>query len=193
MGRLDKPDVDSITGISPAVAIEQKVTSRTSRSTVGTSTEIYDYLKLLFARIGKTYSPVSGAEVKRHTVSDVVEVARIHAGARVYVLAPVQVSAPQRAVKLGSLATQGFSRILVGETVTTIEEALQAKTFPRGPLYLLVDRLELADDEETLIRLADSASTAFREGDGYCTLREAGGAWRTDFSNRFELDGLHFE
>jgi excinuclease ABC subunit A len=193
LGRLDKPDVDSITGISPAVAIEQKVTSRTSRSTVGTTTEIYDYLKLLFARIGKTYSPVSGAEVKRHTVSDVVDEARIHAGERVYVLAPVQVSVPQRATRLGALAIQGFSRILAGETVTTIEEALQAKTFPRGPLYLLVDRLELANDEETLIRLADSASTAFREGDGYCTVREAGGAWQAAFSSRFELDGLRFE
>jgi excinuclease ABC subunit A len=193
LGRLDKPDVDSITGISPAVAIEQKVTSRTSRSTVGTTTEIYDYIKLLFARIGRTYSPVSGAEVKRHRPADVRDaVAAMEEGTRFYLLAPVPKS-KDIALVLERIAAQGFSRVVRNGEVETIEDA-RDNAKKNDDLMIVIDRLSADQDEENLTRVTDSAESAFSEGNGTCIIRFAE-AGKNDlvFSNRFEADGIMFE
>jgi len=193
LGRLDKPDVDSITGISPAIAIEQKVTSRSSRSTVGTTTEVYDYLKLLFARIGITYSPVSGKEVKRHRPADVRDlVASLTEGTRIYLLAPV---APgyDPAVLFPRITAQGFSRVVRNGSVESIEEAAAHHALPES-LYIVIDRVSADQDEDNLTRVVDSSETAFMEGGGICVVRFAEGN-RDDliFSNRFEADGMVFE
>jgi excinuclease ABC subunit A len=193
LGRLDKPDVDSITGISPAVAIEQKVTSRTSRSTVGTTTEIYDYIKLLFARIGRTFSPVSGVEVKRHQPSDVRDaVAAMEEGTRFYLLAPVPKS-KDAALVLERIAAQGFSRVVRNGEVETTEDA-RANARKNDNLMIVIDRLSADQDEENLTRVTDSAESAFSEGNGTCILRFAeDGKSDLIFSNRFEADGVVFE
>ncbi len=197
LGRMNKPDVDFIKGISPAIAIQQKVTTRNPRSTVGTSTEIYDYLKLLFARIGKTYSPVSGNEVRRHNASDVVNsISSLPAGSKVLLLSPIP--ALKRNERLSLLAQQGFSRVLAGEDVVTIEDALKQKKNSKGELFLVVDRLIIEKDtDEQRARIADSVQTAFFEGGGACfTGRIPGGPGKIKlaaFSNKFELDGMNFE
>ena len=194
LGRLDKPEVDSIRGISPAVAIEQRVVSRSSRSTVGTSTEIYDYFKLLFARIGKTYSPVSGREVKRHTVTDVVDATqRLDVGQRFLVLAPLT-SRDDRTLEqhIGVLIQQGFSRLLLNKEVLSLTDAQQKGLKWSDNAELVVDRLSHSTEEEQLNRLADSVSSAFYEGSGSCVIDVVDGE-RLPFSNRFELDGMHFE
>jgi excinuclease ABC subunit A len=193
LGRLDKPDVDSITGISPAVAIEQKVTSRTSRSTVGTTTEIYDYLKLLFARVGKTYSPISGMEVKRHRVQDVVDwILSQDEEDRLLILAPIAVTLDLKN-KLQLLHQQGYARVMCDRNVLLLEEVI-AGQLPKGKeWFIVVDRVTASRDEDNLSRLSDSVQSAFYEGKGSCFVYTMSDASLIPFSNRFELDGITFE
>jgi len=191
LGRLDKPKVDNIKGIAPAIAIEQKVNATNPRSTVGTATEIYDYLKLLFARIGLTYSPISGLEVKRDQVSDVVDIVKsMPQGSKLLLLAPIHLEA-QRSLKdkLGVLAQQGFSRVLHNNETVKISEVTAKNT---EELYLIVDRVVTADDEDFLNRLADAVQIAFYEGKGSLALKEVDRDQMHRFSNRFERDGMTF-
>jgi excinuclease ABC subunit A len=191
LGRLDKPKVDNIKGIAPAIAIEQKVNATNPRSTVGTATEIYDYLKLLFARIGLTYSPISGLEVKRDQVSDVVDIVKsMPHGSKLLLLAPIHLEA-QRSLKdkLGVLAQQGFSRVLHNNETVKISEVTAKNT---EELYLIVDRVVTADDEDFLNRLADAVQIAFYEGKGSLALKEVDRDQMHRFSNRFERDGMTF-
>jgi excinuclease ABC subunit A len=206
LGRMEKPEVDYIKGVSPAIAIEQKVNTRNPRSTVGTSTEIYDYLKLLFARIGKTYSPVSGKEVKRDTVSTVVDyINSLPQGTRVMVACPLLIKKGRKLHdELNLLLSKGFARILVDGEMKFIEEVLTPpvpegkKKAPAkaaritGEIEILIDRASVQpDDEDTTFRLSDSVQTAFFEGEGDCIIY-AEGSKKTHFSDRFELDGMTF-
>ncbi|SDB39928.1 excinuclease ABC subunit A [Flavobacteriaceae bacterium MAR_2010_188] len=192
LGRLNKPKVDFIKGIAPAIAIEQKVNSTNPRSTVGTSTEIYDYLKLLFARIGKTYSPVSGKLVKKHTVSDVIEfVKEFSEGEKLLLLAPILLEEGRTMEdKLKVLLQQGYARIQNGSDVLRIEEALDQPLSKN--LNLVVDRIIVRDDEDFYNRLADAVETAFFEGKGTAVIESLENNKRSEFNNRFELDGLSF-
>lgn len=195
LGRLDKPPVDWIKGISPAVAIEQKVISRNPRSTVGTTTEIYDYLKLLFARIGRTYSPVSGKEVKRDTPEDVLaHIKSAPAGARYLITSAVRQKDDRTARKqLEILLQQGFSRIWDGKSLLDIEEILDEKENLDG-LHLILDRMKVEEDDENDSRVLDSAESAFFEGNGRCTVVFPDHPSSTaEFSNKFEMDGMVFE
>jgi excinuclease ABC subunit A len=195
LGRLDKPDVDTIRGISPAISIEQRVTSRSSRSTVGTSTEIYDYLKLLFARVGVTYSPISGNPVKKHTVSDVVnELNKWDKGIKYLVLAPLR-SKSDRTIQqqIEMLMQQGFARVMLNDKMLKIDEALTAEISTSDKIEIVVDRLSISHDESHDQRLADSVQTAFFESNGDCWIRNADDNSTLAFNNRFELDGIHFE
>lgn len=200
LGRMQKPEVDYIKGISPAIAIEQKVNSRNPRSTVGTSTEIYDYLKLLFARIGKTFSPVSGKQVKRHRVSDVVDFCNnLGSGTKLLITSPLHINAKRTLEsQLTILLQQGFNRILDGEEVVKIETLLNDNQIVgKGrDLKIVVDRLVISSENEELSsRLADSVQTAFYEGNGKCFVEvfTGKGMETHEFSNRFELDGITFE
>ncbi|MCK5765618.1 MAG: excinuclease ABC subunit UvrA [Bacteroidales bacterium] len=199
LGRMSKPEVDMITGISPAIAIEQKVNTRNPRSTVGTSTEIYEYLKLLFARIGKTYSPVSGKEVKRHSVEDATNFIIGHPeGTEVRIMAPLLLKQDRSVIDhLNVLHQQGFSRIVVKGELIKITEAFELNNIPKSAkdIYVLVDRIIThRDDSDLQTRIADSVQTAFYEGDGSCTIEIKGSkACLKHFSNRFELDGISFE
>ena len=191
MGRMQKPEVDKIDGIPPAIAIQQKVSSRNPRSTVGTVTEIYDYLKLLYARVGHTYSPVSGEEVKKNTIRDVVQYMEAQPkGTRLYLLSPI-VLQDGRSLKdqLGLWQSQGFSRLLIdGDTVRLDDETWQAAEGHEA--YLLVDRIIVDHEQATSNRFADSVQTAFFEGKGECRV------WvdkqEKVFSERFEADGIQF-
>ena len=193
LGRLNKPQVDSIKGIAPAIAIEQKVNSTNPRSTVGTSTEIYDYLKLLFARIGKTYSPVSGAEVKKDTVSDVIDyVKSFPEGSRMLLLAPVHVEqsrTPEEKLKV--LLQQGYSRIKYQEEILRIDEADLSGVKEKN-LFLVVDRIVTKQDEDFFNRLADAVQTSFFEGKGELFVETLEDKKSRQFSNKFELDGINF-
>ena len=191
LGKLDKPKVDYIKGIAPAIAIEQKVNSTNPRSTVGTTTEIYDYLKLLYARIGKTYSPVSGNEVKKHNVTDVIShVKSFEEGAKLLLLAPIVISKDRDPVKsLQLLSKQGYARIKHKGKVIRIDESLQEFGYN---FELVVDRIIKKDDEDFLNRLANAVDTAFFEGKGYCFIEEIANGTVTKFSNKFELDGMVF-
>ena len=194
LGRMEKPEVDYIKGVAPAIAIEQKVSARNPRSTVGTSTEIYDYLKLLFARIGKTISPESGKEVKKDTVTDVVDYILSHEeGARLLITTPLK-KKDERSIEkeLEILLSKGYTRVLVGEEVSYIEDLLKAEDIPGGTLEILIDRAAVKQDEETQFRLADSVQTAFFEGMGDCLVSFVGDK-KKQFSDRFELDGMLFE
>ena len=187
LGRLDKPDVDKITGISPAIAIEQKVTSKSSRSTVGTTTEIYDYLKLLFARVGKTYSPVSGMEVKYHTPQDILQQLSKNKSDRYLILVSLE---PENIV-IDKILQRGFSKIWDNDQLIDLEsDSINRWKKP----YLLIDRLSPADwTEEDQTRIIDSAQIAFKEGKGECVVyNHTQKKWQS-FSNRFEADGLTFE
>ena len=199
MGRMNKPDVDYIKGIAPAIAIEQKVITSNPRSTVGTSTEIYDYLKLLFSRIGKTYSPVSGKEVKKDTVTDVVDfISKLPEDSAVTVLCPLYPH-NNRSLKeeLAVLLQKGFTRVQVDGNLSKIEEVLEDKSIVSQKLKdetkvkIVIDRISVATDEETLSRAADSVQTAFFEGKGDCLLIENGNTHF--FCDRFELDEIRFE
>lgn len=200
LGRMHKPEVDYIKGISPAIAIEQKVNTRNPRSTVGTSTEVYEYLKLLFARIGKTYSPISGDQVKRHTVSTVIDFAcSIEEGVMIMALAPLRKNNGRSlAEQLNVLLQQGFSRVMIDEEVVRIEELLSPIEGKKvgGDVFIVIDRFSIRrDDPEVCSRVADSIQTAFFEGNGECILDYEldGEHIRKYFSNRFELDGISFE
>ena len=192
LGKLDKPKVDNIVGIAPAIAIQQKVNTSNPRSTVGTSTEVYDYLKLLFARIGKTYSPISGQEVKKHTVTDVVDaVMRYPEGTKLLLLAPVSIPKDRTAEQvLKLLLQQGYARILYKEEIIRLEEDNLPKNL--NNFQLVVDRVIVRHDEDFQHRLADAVDTAFFEGKGECYIQEMDGVVQTHFSNRFELDGITF-
>ena len=191
MGRLNKPKVDFIKGLSPAIAVEQKVSTSNPRSTVGTKTEIYDYLKLLFARIGKTHSPISGKEVKKDSVRDVLDqIKSLETGARLLLLAPVEAESHRTLdEKIKIFIQQGFARIYVnGETQTldTLEIA------PKKGFDLVIDRMVVRHEEDFYNRVADAIELAFYEGKGICSLLHLEDKRREVFSNKFELDGLTF-
>ena len=198
LGRMSKPECDYIKGIPPAIAIEQKVNTRNPRSTVGTSTEIYEYLRLLFARIGRTYSPISGVEVKKHQVSDIVETAlRFPAGTRLALFAPITPPDGRTPrLQLEILRKEGYVRVLANDTIYRISEVLSSDELLSYPLELLIDRLSVADEPAWRNRLGDSAETAFFEGNGTCVVHfypDGGSAQRYEFSKRFEADGMRFE
>jgi excinuclease ABC subunit A len=219
LGRMEKPEVDYIRGVSPAIAIEQKVNTRNPRSTVGTTTEIYDYLKLLFARVGKTYSPLSGNEVKRDTVTDVINfINKQSEGTRVMVACPLKITKGRKlADELNLLLSKGFARVLINGEVKFIEEMLNPSPLPLSPgrgvseergrgegkkkkstpkldseeVEILIDRATVnASDEDLTFRLSDSVQTAFFEGHGDCVVYIEG--HKSTFSDRFELDGITF-
>lgn len=192
LGRLDKPKVDNIVGIAPAIAIQQKVNTSNPRSTVGTSTEVYDYLKLLFARIGKTYSPISGEEVRKHTVSDVVDAVLAYPdGTKLLLLAPITIPADRTTEQvLQLLLQQGYVRILHNEKILRIDGDQLPTNLKE--FQLVVDRVIVQHDEDFRHRLADAVDTAFFEGKGECYLQEMDGVVQTHFSNKFELDGITF-
>ncbi len=199
LGRMHKPECDGIKGLPPAIAIEQKVTSRNPRSTVGTSTEIYDYLRLLFARAGRTFSPVSGQEVKRHSAEDVVKCALDYSdGTRFTVLAPLRLR-HDRTLKeqLEVYLQQGFSRLDVNGEMTGVEDFLaqndcERRETPQG-LFLLVGRMTVDHSKDAVTRLTDTIETALFEGDGECLLRIYPSHALHRFSVRFEADGMCFE
>lgn len=191
--RMNKPDVDSIKGICPAIAVEQKVTTKTTRSTVGTLTEIYDYLRLLYARVGKTYSPISGEMVKKHEVNDVIDyVFSLPAHSKIQILAPI-VSERALADELNILLQKGYTRVVWNETTYKIEElhALKPKEKTTS-LSILIDRVTAEDSDENRSRVADSIQTAFYESMGECMI-EVPDTSTMVFNNRFELDGMKFE
>ncbi|WP_324027894.1 excinuclease ABC subunit UvrA [Maribacter sp. BPC-D8] len=191
LGKLDKPKVDYIKGIAPAIAIEQKVNSTNPRSTVGTTTEIYDYIKLLYARIGKTFSPISGKEVKKHTVTDVVNHVKTYdEGTKLLLLAPITIRDDRDALKsLELFSKQGYARIKYNDKVLRIDQAPEdiGKKFD-----LVIDRIITKDDEDFYNRLANAVDTAFFEGKGECIIEELADGKQTPFSNKFELDGMTF-
>lgn len=202
LGRMSKPECDFIKGIPPAIAIEQKVTSRNPRSTVGTSTEIYEYLRLLFARVGKTYSPVSGLQVKKHSAEDIVQcMLSFPEGTKFTMLAPI-IPREGRSLteQLDIDMKQGFARVEMNRKVMRIEDCLvklQSEGEHKGDnLFLLIDRMSAGSDQAGISRLTDSAETAMYEGDGTCMLRfylEDGSTQLFTFSTKFEADGITFE
>lgn len=193
LGRLNKPKVDYIKGIAPAIAIEQKVNSTNPRSTVGTSTEIYDYLKLLFARVGRTYSPISGNEVKKDTVTDVINYIKdFPEREKLLLLAPIHVEEGRSLEKkIKILAQQGYSRIKIDKEVVRIDEADFSKT-TQDNTSLVVDRIITKDEEDFYNRLADAAEAAFFEGKGELCIEKLSDHSERHFSNKFELDGMSF-
>ena len=204
LGRMSKPECDFIKGIPPAIAIEQKVSSRNPRSTVGTSTEIYEYLRLLYARVGKTYSPISGQLVKKHSVEDIIQcMLSFPIGTKLLVLAPVTPREGRTlAEQLDIDMKQGFARVEVNREIMRIEDylmKLQGKsedTPKHTNIHLLIDRLSADSDQATISRLTDSAETAMYEGDGSCMLRfylSDGSTQLFTFSTKFEADGITFE
>ena len=194
LGRMSKPDVDLITGIPPAIAIEQKTGTRNPRSTVGTSTEIYDHLRLLFARIGKTYSPVSGREVRCDTAKNVVDyLTTLEKGSTALILADIRWKEGRQVEKLLNLKEEGFTRLATRDgRMAKMEEALQHIADFEDEWLLLVDRLTVDDDEDTVSRALDSVQTAFAQGGGYLCIWNQNAGFR-NFSNLFEADGMRFE
>ena len=202
LGRLDKPKVEYIKGIAPAIAIEQKVNTTNARSTVGTSTEIYDYLKLLFARIGKTYSPISGKEVKKDTVTDVVlNVKNLEIGSKWLLLSPIFLETGRKIEdKLKVLLQQGFARILVNNEMIRLDEDsiknVSNTKNKKSEILLIIDRIvvPVLDDssDDFYNRLSDAVQTAFFEGKGECFLQDLTDNKRIPYSNKFELDGINF-
>ncbi len=199
--RMKKPDVDYIKGICPAIAIEQKVTTRNSRSTVGSLTEIYDYLRILYARAGRTFSPVSGKQVKKHQISDVVDyIQQFEIGTKIQLFAPVK---PERfnnhEETLKFLLQKGYTRILLENELCQIEDILENNLLngkkvefeSEGEIFVLIDRVVVSVDEENLKRVADSVLTAFAESTGEC-LVDVIGKEQKRFNNRFEIDGIEF-
>jgi excinuclease ABC subunit A len=199
LGRMSKPEVDYIKGIAPAIAIEQKVNSRNPRSTVGTSTEIYEYLKLLYARIGKTFSPVTDNLVMRHSVTDVVDyIIGRPKGERIMITCPLVIKTDRSLQEqLTVLLQQGFTRILIKHEMSRIDDLKPEAIKKLNPIEIdiLIDRMAIGQDEDIVSRVADSAQTAFYEGEGTCYVDSylENGVERVPFSNRFELDGITFE
>ena len=206
LGRMNKPECDFIRGIPPAIAIEQKVTARNPRSTVGTSTEIYEYLRLLYARIGHTFSPISGQEVKKHSTEDVVQqMLQYQKGTKFVVLSPIHLAEGRMMEKqLQMYVQQGYARIFADGDFVRIDDYLNehgkestavpvaSPTLPAS-IYLVIDRLSVDDSKDNIARLVDSAETAFYEGDGECRLMFLPSNIGYDFSMRFEADGQTFE
>ena len=205
LGRMAKPEVDFIKGLPPAIAIEQKVISRNPRSTVGTSTEIYEYLRLLYARIGRTFSPTSGEEVKHHSVEDVIEKVRSYSeGTKFCILSPLHIIEGRSVQQQLEMEMQeGYARIFVDEDFIRIEDWLQQnptndgenkkETESQKNIYLVIDRLSVDNSKDTLTRLTDSCETAFYEGNGNMQLMILPAKLTYDFSTRFEADGIRFE
>ena len=205
LGRMNKPECDFIKGIPPAIAIEQKVNSRNPRSTVGTSTEIYEYLRLLYARIGRTYSPISGEEVKKHTTEDVVQkMLEYSSGTRFVVMAPIHLPEGRTMEQqLKAYILQGYARIFVDGEFLRIDDVLSrnheaVQTTPTPPnlggeSYLVIDRLSADNTPDNIARLVDSAETAFYEGNGSCRLLFPPSNIFYDFSMKYEADGMTFE
>ena len=201
LDRMKKPEVDFIKGICPAIAIEQRVNSSNARSTVGSLTEVYDYLRLLYARAGTTYSPVSGQVVKKHEVNDVVDFILTHAnGTKVQLLIPIQQKHPRMLTQeLDLLVQKGYTRALYNDELVYIEELVESGALPKNvavsyavdKLYILIDRIVVNDEDENRKRIADSINTAFAESEGDCIVHIIGGE-RYEFNNRFEMDGLVF-
>lgn len=196
LGKLDKPEVDYIKGISPAIAIEQKVTSTNPRSTVGTTTEIYDYLKVLFARVGKTISPKSGNEVKKHTVTDVVDhLKTLSSGTKCVILAPLagfKKYGVQRQLEI--LKQQGYVRLFLDKSFILIDDVIDNPTNKLEKALLVIDRLSIDfEDENNVARYGDSIDLAFAEGHGTCFVYNADDKTSAEFSNIFELDGIEFQ
>ena len=191
LGKLNKPKVTSIKGISPAIAIEQKVNSTNPRSTVGTSTEIYDYLKLLFARIGKTYSPISGNQVKKDTVSDVLKyIKQFEIDEKLLLLAPIMIEKEKNIkAQIDILKQQGFARLKINDSIIRIEEF----DFKTGQdIYIVIDRIVVQKDEDFYNRMSDSIQTAYYEGKGVCYVQSLNNGPLREFSNKFEVDGMIF-
>lgn len=200
LGRMNKPECDFIKGIPPAIAIEQKVISRNPRSTVGTTTEIYEYLRLIYARIGKTYSPISGQEVKKHSTEDIIQCTRQYApGTKFMVMAPIHLSEGRTLEQQLKVYLQnGYIRMADGGNIIRIDDFLSSQsTLPLEgngeALYLVIDRLSVDDAKDVISRLVDSAETAFYEGHGECRLMFLPSNICYDFSMRFEADGMTFE
>ncbi|MDQ3017943.1 MAG: excinuclease ABC subunit A, partial [Bacteroidota bacterium] len=203
LNRMKKPDVDHIRGICPAIAIEQRVSGGNARSTVGSMTEIYDYLRLLFARIGQTISPISGERVRKHTVTDVVNfIFSQEDGKRIMIIAPLQIRDEKRTIEKECqlLLQKGYNRIQWNGLTLKIDDFLieqkkiikqKAVDLEKGALSLVVDRFPVVQDVDLQKRAADSVQTAFYEAEGDCII-EIEGEGKTDFNNRFELDGLTF-
>ena len=198
LGRMTKPDVDLISGLSPAIAIEQKVNSSNPRSTVGTSTEIYEYLKLLYARIGRTFSPISGVEVKRHQINDVIDFILEQKGRAVYILSPIIIPEGRKTDEhLNTLLQQGFNRFFIENKMVRIEDFIKEKNFDNiNNVRILIDRMKVNDKTAELIpQISDSVQTAFYEGNDSCIILVDNGENKTEhlFSSRFEADGITFE
>ena len=197
LGRMNKPECDFIKGIPPAIAIEQKVISRNPRSTVGTTTEIYEYLRLLYARIGHTYSPISGQEVKKHSTEDIIQCTRQYAqGTKYVVMAPIRPAEGRTVEQQLQLYIQnGYARMAVNGNIQRIDDFLaeHAEIDQHSELYLVIDRLSVDDAKDVVSRLVDSAETAFYEGNGSCRLMFLPSNICYDFSMRFEADGITFE
>jgi excinuclease ABC subunit A len=195
LGRMEKPDVEYIKGVAPAIAIQQKVSTKNPRSTVGTTTEIYDYLKLLYSRVGKTFSPISGNEVKHNTVTDIVDyVLSFDEGTKVMISCPLQMQRGRKIEQeLELLLQKGYTRILISGEVYFVEDLLGEKKVPKGNYEILIDRASVQKDEEdNQFRIADSIQTALFEGHGDCKITIPGVESKS-FSDRFELDGISFE
>ncbi|CAI9686064.1 excinuclease ABC subunit UvrA [Elizabethkingia anophelis] len=195
LGKLEKPKIDDIKGLAPSIAIQQKVISSNPRSTVGTTTEIYDYLKLLFARVGRTYSPVSGEEVRKDSVTDVIDFVKAQKKAPTLILrAPWHYESENFAEQLKTLKLQGFTRLEIGGNVASIEDLESFGFVPEvgTEIFLVIDRFKYEDDETFLQRLADSIQMAFYEGKGYCSIKNADNGKIREFSNKFELDDIVF-
>lgn len=198
LGRMSKPDVDLITGLSPAIAIEQRVNSSNPRSTVGTSTEIYEYLKLLYSRIGRTFSPISGVEVKRHQINDVIDFILEQKGLAVYILSPIILPEGRKIEEhLNILLQQGFNRLFIDGKMIRIEDYLKQKNFDDiDNVRIMIDRMKVNDKTYELIpQISDSVQTAFYEGNDSCIILTDNGENREKhyFSSRFEADGITFE
>ncbi len=196
LGKLNKPETDYIKGISPAIAIEQKVISNNPRSTVGTTTEIYDYLKIAFARIGKTISPISGNEVKKHSVTDVMNYLKsLEEGTKAFIVNPILYSIDKYGATraLDILKKQGFTRLLLGNEMLELEDCITETPTNIETALLVVDRIALLFTDENEARYADSINLAFIEGNGDCAIILAENFEKIPFSNRFELDGMEFQ
>ncbi|MDM1503371.1 excinuclease ABC subunit UvrA [Myroides marinus] len=200
LGRINKPKVEYIKGIAPAIAIEQKVNTSNARSTVGTSTEIYDYIKLLYARIGKTISPISGEEVKKDTVTDVLDyIKSLPIGAKLLLLSPIDLGEDRELYEyLNILLQQGYARVLVNGETLRLDQYISDNSedtvnqVDAANVYLVVDRIVVSEDEDFYNRLGDSVETAFFEGKGYCYIEDLKDKKRKEFSNNFALDGETF-
>lgn len=203
LGRMNKPECDFIKGIPPAIAIEQRVISRNPRSTVGTTTEIYEYLRLLYARIGRTYSPISGQEVKKHSTEDIIQCTQQYTkGTKFVVMAPIVIPEGRTLEQqLKMYVLNGYARIFVNSDFQRIDDFLSNQSNPSNQntpsnpnnYYLVIDRLTVDDAKDAISRLVDSAETAFYEGNGECRLMFLPSMISYDFSMRFEADGMKFE